>query len=91
MGVFCLLLIMLSVRIFMPKLSEVRKLQSRKLELKEEVTRLEERIKELKENQEKFSSDPDFVVRTAHEIGMVKTNETVFKFTDGKTEEPDQE
>ena len=48
-------------------------------------------IKDLKDNQKKFSSDPDFVVRTAHEIGMVKTNEKKFVFTDGTTTKPDEE
>ena len=32
------------------------------------------------ENQARFETDPEFVERTAHDSGRVKTNETVFKF-----------
>ena len=42
-------------------------------------------IQDRQQKQEKFRSDPAFVERTAREMGMVKPNETIFKFTNGPT------
>ena len=42
---------------------------------------LRKKISDLKNRQERFKNDPEFVERTAREMGMLKPNEVVFKFT----------
>jgi cell division protein FtsB len=66
--------------IFFPKLQALRELHQKKERTDEQNRRLEARIAALRLDQERFHSDPSFVERTARESGMVKPNETVFKF-----------
>jgi len=70
--------------IFGPKFNHLRKMQKDKNELKKENQRLENEIAELRTKQERFTSDPAFVERTAKEMGMIRTNEIVFKFEEGR-------
>lgn len=70
-GIFC---------IFGPKFNHLRKMQKDKNELQKENQRLESEITQLRTKQERFTSDPRFVERTAKEMGMIRTNEIVFKF-----------
>lgn len=71
---------------FVPLIQEDREYQRRENVLREEIRHDEERIRELRLKQERFQSDPAFVERIAHEIGLAKPNETIFRFVD---EEPD--
>jgi cell division protein FtsB len=66
--------------VFFPKLQALRELHHKKERTEAQNRRVEARIAELRRNQERFHSDPSFVERTARESGMVKPNETVFKF-----------
>lgn len=61
-------------------------MQNEKMELQNANRIIEEKTQELKRNQERFVSEPDFVVKTARESGMVKPGETVFKFTNNQSE-----
>ena len=59
-------------------------MQKDKNELQKENQRLETEIANLRTKQERFTSDPAFVERTAKEMGMIRTNEIVFKFDEPK-------
>ena len=69
------------VSMFIPKMKQVGDRQTKKADLQEQVNRLENGVKDLKDKQDRFTTDPAFVEKTAREIGMVKTNELLFKFT----------
>ncbi len=77
----CVLGLITLVTIFLPRWRNLSELQSINLELKQENITTEEETRALKRKQERFLSDPRFVERTARESGMVKPDETVFKFT----------
>jgi cell division protein FtsB len=65
---------------FVPKYKRIRDLHEQNLQVEEQNRALEERIRTLRINREKFASDPSFVERSAREMGMVKPDETIFKF-----------
>jgi cell division protein FtsB len=69
------------VCMFIPKIKLIGDLQTKKADLQEQVGRMESNVKDLKDKQERFATDPAFVEKTARENGMVKTNELLFKFT----------
>ncbi len=79
-GIFC---------IFGPKFNSLRKMQKDKNELKQENRRLESEVTTLRTKQERFTSDARFVERTAKEMGMIRTNEIVFKFEDSSAKTND--
>ncbi|MDP6525799.1 MAG: hypothetical protein QGI24_05860 [Kiritimatiellia bacterium] len=66
--------------IFIPKCNSLHELQRRRTEKEEENALLKHQTVEFIEKQARFETDPEFVERTAHDSGRVKTNETVFKF-----------
>ena len=69
------------VCILQPKYRLRCALQNKKSFAIKENYAIEEQTKELKIKRKRFKSDPNFVVRTAYENGMVKPGDTVFKFT----------
>jgi len=66
--------------VFIPKCNSLHEHQRRRTEIEEENAHLKRQTLELIEKQARFETDPEFVERTAHESGRVKTNETVFRF-----------
>ena len=74
-----------AVCMFVPKVHLYNNLQVKKAEMQEEVRNIEAQVKELKDNQERFTSDPEFVERTAREMGYMKTNEIKIIFTNKQT------
>jgi len=84
-GVLLVLVTIGLLGVFMPKCNRLKELQRRKAALLEENRRTDTRTKELRLKEERFASDAKFVERTARETGMVKPDETVFKFSE---EEP---
>lgn len=80
-GVVIALAIVGLVFLFLPRANQVRELQGRKADLETDNRATEQRIKDLKSQQEKFNSDPAFVERTARETGLIKPDETVFRMT----------
>jgi cell division protein FtsB len=66
---------------FIPKIKQIGDRQAKKADLQEQVGRMESNFKDLRDKQERFTTDPAFVEKTARENGMVKTNEMLFKFT----------
>jgi len=65
---------------FLPKLRESQQLQRTKTALDEENNRMEMQIRLLESKRKRFNYDKEFVERTARELGMVKPDETVYKF-----------
>lgn len=67
---------------FLPKVTQFGSYQERKDDLEAEIRADEERIKELRLNQEKFSTDKHFVQKIAHEIGFAHEGEVIFQFNE---------
>lgn len=76
-----ILIIIGLICIFLPKCNQLRELQDKKGVIAEDNRAIEIETNELRTKQEKFNSNPAVVERTAREIGMVKPDEIVFKFT----------
>ena len=70
---------------FGPLIQQDRAYQSRESALRERIRADEERIRTLRMKQERFETDPAFVERIAHDLGLAKPDETIFRFID---EEP---
>lgn len=67
---------------FLPKVGQFRSYQETKSKLEADIRAEEERIKELRLKQERFSTDKYFVQQIAHEIGFAHENEVIFQFND---------
>ncbi|MDD5523332.1 MAG: septum formation initiator family protein [Kiritimatiellae bacterium] len=80
-GTVIVLLTIAVICAFVPKVQRYNESYKKRAEHQEENSRLAEELKKLRDKQERFNSDPSFVERTAREIGMVKPNEIVFKYT----------
>jgi len=77
--------------VFTPKCRSLSRLQTTRNTLQEQNAEKEEEIKDLKIRQERFTTEPAFVERTARESGMVKPDEVVYKFTDANGKVPETE
>ena len=84
-GTLAVLFVVGGVCVFLPKVNTLRALQKRRLELQAENRMLEEKIQEFKTKQERFLTDPEYVERVAHELRLVKPNETIFIVTNQPT------
>jgi cell division protein FtsB len=90
-GVLLALFLVVLTCIFLPKCREHRQLQKTKASLTESNQQKEADIRALVDKQQKFRTDPAFVERTAREAGLIKPNETVFRFSSSDTpSEPSQ-
>ena len=67
---------------FLPKVTQFKNYQETKTNLEAEIRAEEERIKDLRLKQEKFSTDKHFVQKIAHEIGFAHEGEVIFQFND---------
>jgi cell division protein FtsB len=65
---------------FQPKVKQLQDYQERHdaLQQRISVTLLAEQ--DLKDKQRRFTSEPSFVEKVAHEVGYARTNETIFHF-----------
>ncbi len=70
-----------------PVLQTASDLRTKRQDLEAEIAAKEARIQTLKEKQDRFVNDPDFVEHTARALGMVAPDETVYTFDD-KGEQP---
>ncbi len=66
--------------VFVPRAHNYQELQRRKRSLEEGNSRLEARVRDLNDRQQRFRTDPEFVERLAREKGMAKPGETIFRF-----------
>ncbi len=84
----CLILIVVLVvgiviRLFLPKLHQLRELRARKEEVQQDFQHEAEQLRLLRWKQEKLQEDPTFIEKTAREdLGYAKPGETVFRFVD---------
>ncbi|MBM4143717.1 MAG: septum formation initiator family protein [Lentisphaerae bacterium] len=80
LGVLAVLALVGVVFLFLPKCSRLRALQREHMAAQEHNAALEAEIRDLQTRRERFDSEPAFVERTAREAGMLKPDETVYKF-----------
>ena len=72
--------------LFYPQFRQMRDLNSRQLQLEEEIRRDEETLQHLRAKQQRLMNDPRYVEKIAREeLGLAKPGETVFKFVDDPT------
>ena len=72
-----------TVFFFAPRWHEYQTYQVRRAEQLRLLQEKEALIKSYKDMQERFQTDPQFVVQLAHDLGMAKPGEIVFKFSEG--------
>jgi len=73
--------------VFVPTWQTHRELQRRQAEAQEQIRIYEERIQQLKADQERFHQDPRFIERLAHDLGMARPDEVVFRFNEDDEDE----
>ncbi len=84
----CLILIVLLVvgiviRLFQPKLQQLRALRESEAAGKQNLQEQADQLRLLMWKQEKLQEDPSFIEKTAREeLGYAKPGETVFRFVD---------
>jgi len=81
-GVLAALILIGVMLLSIPKWQQYRKLQHKRNAMEARNLAKSEEIKDLKIKQERFTSEADFVKRTAREAGMVSKDEVVYKFKD---------
>jgi cell division protein FtsB len=74
-----------TIWLFVPKIQQYRESYRKRAEYKEENRQLGAEVKQFRDKQERFTTDPSFVERTAREMGMVKPNEIKFKYTNDES------
>ena len=68
---------------FVPKIKQYHDLQKVEVQKSSDVRLEQERLDQLKQQQDKLRTDPHYVERVAREeIGMAKPGEIIFKFVD---------
>ena len=86
---FILFLVIFTIGViilFVPKRNEYRKLQQTRDKLVQQNELKAQQIKDLKIKQERFTTEPSFVERTAREAGMVSKDEVVYRFKDADSD-----
>jgi cell division protein FtsB len=78
-GLFVALLAALVILLFEPKLREYQDLRRLEAQRRAEVREQEERHKALRMKQERFVNDPRFVETLAHDLGLARSNEVLFR------------
>ncbi len=81
-GIFVVLIAVGLLLLFRPRWQQHHELQKKKIELEEDVRLKREMIQLLRYKQEQFSNDARFVENMAHEMGMAKPGEMIFKFAE---------
>ena len=83
---FVVILIIGIANFFLPKIRQNREKQRKAAVLEEENRIKEGMVKQLREKQERFLSDPKYIERIAREeFGKAKPGETIFRFNSAKT------
>jgi cell division protein FtsB len=81
--VLAIVAVVMAVSMFYPQYQQYVELQRRQAALEEEYRLQEEKLKLLRSNQERMTTDPRFVEKIAREeLGFAKEGETVVKFVD---------
>ncbi len=71
--------LVLSVSVFLPKWTEYRKLQHKRAEAQQAVVMENDRLNLLQKNLARFEQDARFVETLAHQQGLARTNEVLFR------------
>lgn len=69
--------------VYVPRINNMRALQEEKAAIEAANARERARIDELRDKQERFQTDPEYVEHVAREQGMVKKDEVLFKLAPG--------
>jgi cell division protein FtsB len=86
--VFAAMVIVAVVCLFLPKIRQNQERQRKLAVMEEENRAREDMIRQLQSQQDRFLSDSRFVERVAREeLGKAKAGETIFRFTERKTNE----
>ena len=84
--VFVAMVIVAIVSLFLPKIRQNQERQRKLTVLEDENRAKEDMIKQLQSQQDQFLSDSRYVERVAREeLGKAKAGETIFRFTERKT------
>ena len=84
--VFVAMVIVAIVSLFLPKIRQNQERQRKLTVLEDENRAKEDMIKQLQSQQDQFLSDSRYVERVAREeLGKDKAGETIFRFTERKT------
>ena len=84
--VFVAMVIVAIVSLFLPKIRQNQERQRKLTVLEDENRAKEDMIKQLQSQQDRFLSDSRYVERVAREeLGKAKAGETIFRFTECKT------
>lgn len=67
---------------FIPLIQLDQEYHRREEQLRHDIQTKQQAIRELQLKQERFESDPAFLERIAHEFGLAKPGETLFRFID---------
>lgn len=73
--------------VFIPTWQSHQRLQRQQAEAQQQIRIYEERIHQLQADQERFHQDPRFVERLAHDLGMARPDEVIFRFKERDEEE----
>jgi len=74
------LMVVGTIGMFLPKWREYNEFKRRKAEAEDRIRVEEDMVRILQTRQQRFLSDPDFVVQVAHDLGLARSNEVVFKY-----------
>jgi cell division protein FtsL len=80
-GISIALLVVVMISFFVPKYRTLKDYQQKRYALQQENSEKEILIRELRRKQELILSDPEFIKKTAKEIGMVEPDGLIFKFS----------
>ncbi len=89
-GVWSLIALLLTVglfSLFWPQYVQYRTYTRRIRELDEAIEREQTLIKKLQLKQQRLKTDPEFLKRVAHEMGMAAPDEVIFRFVESGTPE----
>ncbi|AKJ63622.1 hypothetical protein L21SP4_00341 [Kiritimatiella glycovorans] len=67
---------------FYPKLQQYQRYQEKRAEMERRIEVREDQIRELRNRREHFLNDPEYAERIAHEMGLARPEETLFRFID---------
>jgi cell division protein FtsB len=65
---------------FIPQLRKHSEYEQRLEEIRTESEEQQARLQDYRVKQERFQTDPDYVRKVAHEIGLVEPDEMIFRF-----------
>ncbi len=75
--------------IFMPRIAQYREYRRREGLRAEAVRETEDAIQNLRRQQELFRTDPRYAERIAHDLGMARTNEVLYRIIDSRPRRED--